>query len=54
MGYSTVSFIKIAKREFSLFITFSDVRTMCTIVHGLGPNFMKNVKERILNFYFIF
>ena len=23
----------------------------CTIVHGLGPNFMKNDKERILHFY---
>ena len=23
----------------------------CTIVHGLGPNFIKNEKERILHFY---
>ena len=26
----------------------------CTIVHGLGPNFMKNEKESILHFYYIF
>ena len=26
----------------------------CTIVHGLGPNFAKNEKERILYFYYIF
>ena len=26
----------------------------CTIVHGLGPNFIKIGKERILHFYFIF
>ena len=26
----------------------------CTIVHGLGPNFIKNGKERILRFYYIF
>ena len=26
----------------------------CTIVHGLGPNFMKNDKERILHFYNFF
>ena len=26
----------------------------CTIVHGLGPNFMKNEKERILHFYNFF
>ena len=26
----------------------------CTIVHGLGPNFMKNDKERILHFYIFF
>ena len=26
----------------------------CTIVHGLGPNFMKIEKERILHFYNFF
>ena len=26
----------------------------CTIVHGLSPNFSKNVKERILHFYNFF
>ena len=26
----------------------------CTIVHGLGPNFIKNGKERILHFYNFF
>ena len=26
----------------------------CTIVHGLGPNFMKNDEERILHFYNFF
>ena len=26
----------------------------CTIVHGPWPNFMKNEKERILHFYYIF
>ena len=26
----------------------------CTIVHGLGPIFIKNGKERILHFYYIF
>ena len=26
----------------------------CTIVHGLGPNFIKNGKERILHFYKFF
>ena len=26
----------------------------CTIVHGLGPNFTENEKERILNFYNFF
>ena len=26
----------------------------CTIVHGLGPNFTKNEKERILHFYNFF
>ena len=26
----------------------------CTIVHGLGPNFIKNEKERILHFYIFF
>ena len=26
----------------------------CTIVHGLGPNFIKNEKERILHFYNFF
>ena len=26
----------------------------CTIVHGLGPNFMKNDKDRILYFYNFF
>ena len=26
----------------------------CTIVHGLGPNFIKNEKEGILCFYYIF
>ena len=26
----------------------------CTIVHGLGPNFIKNEKKRILHFYYIF
>ena len=26
----------------------------CTIVHGLGPNFIKNHSERILNFYNFF
>ena len=26
----------------------------CTIVHGLEPNFIKNEKEKILHFYYIF
>ena len=26
----------------------------CTIVHGLGPNFTENEKERILSFYNFF
>ena len=26
----------------------------CTIVHGLGPNFIKNEKERIPHFYNFF
>ena len=26
----------------------------CTIVHGLGPNFAKIEKERILHFYIFF
>ena len=26
-------------------------QTPCTIVHGLGPNFVKNEKERIFHFY---
>ena len=26
----------------------------CTIVHGLGPNFIKNEKERICHFYNFF
>ena len=26
----------------------------CTIVQGLWPNFIKNEKERILRFYYIF
>ena len=27
---------------------------LCTIVHGLGPNFTENEKERILHFYNFF
>ena len=27
---------------------------LCTIVQGLWPNFVKNEKERILHFYYIF
>ena len=29
-------------------------KSPCTIVHGLEPNFMKNEKERILDFYNFF
>ena len=29
-------------------------KSPCTIVHGLGPDFIKNEKERILHFYYIF
>ena len=29
-------------------------QSSCTIVHGLGPNFMKNDKERIHHFYNFF
>ena len=29
-------------------------QSLCTIVHGLGQNFIKNEKERILHFYNFF
>ena len=35
-------------------VTQKSGQSPCTIVHGLGPNFMKIGKERILHFYYIF
>ena len=29
-------------------------KSPCTIVHGHWPNFIKNEKERIFHFYYIF
>ena len=76
---------KMKRREFAIFIIFSNTYTCtyvvenvsvdsdqnwiflqifevapksgqspCTVVHGLGPNFIKNEKERILHFYNFF
>ena len=36
-----IGFLKVAQKS---------AQSPCTIVHGLGPNFMKNNKKRILHF----
>ena len=45
---SKLDFLKIFK------VAQKSGQSPCTIVHGLGPNFMKNDKERILHFYNFF
>ena len=45
---SKLDFLKIFK------VAQKSGQSPCTIVHGLGPNFMKNEKERILHFYNFF
>ena len=35
-------------------VTEKSGQSPCTIVHGLGPNFIKIEKERILHFCYIF
>ena len=45
---SKLDFLKIFK------VAQKSGQSPCTIVHGLGPNFMKNEKERIFHFYNFF
>ena len=45
---SKLDFLKIFK------VAQKSGQSPCTIVHGLGPNFMKNDKKRILHFYNFF
>ena len=50
--------IELIPIKIGFFVTFKVAQksgqSPCTIVHGLGPNFIKNDKERILYFYNFF